>query len=365
MEETVDLLTLQRAVKEGLQDLFPGKLWVKAEIASIQARASGHCYLELVQSENGVQKAKVKGIIWASLYPSIAFAFKQSTGSPLAVGQQVLLHCLINYSELYSLSLIIDDISPEFTLGDAERRRRETIAALEKEDLIEKQKSLKLSPLPYRLAVISAHDAAGYGDFKRHLSSNAYGFRYEVSLFEALMQGAAAPSSISDALEQVELSSPAFDAVLILRGGGSNLDLACFDDYGLCSCIALCSIPVFTAIGHERDSHVADMVAYRAVKTPTALADEFIDMYCSEDERISFLENSLRTTVAAVFARLLSSLDEAERRMEKADPRAVLSRGYTLAAHRDGTLVRSAGELAPGDELRIVFADGEKEVRVL
>lgn len=331
-EAAVDLLTLLRSVKEGLTELFPRSLWVKAEIAQLQP--GNHCYLELVQSEKGVQKAKVRGIIWASQYPRIAQKFFRVTGSRLEVGQQVLLHCKVNFSELYSFSLIIDDISPEYTLGDAQRRRRETLERLEKEGLLERQKSLTLARLPYRLAVISSEGAAGYGDFCTHLGQNEYGFVFKVSLFPAAMQGNDAPLSIAQAISSIEEEShlalqerkkgggsggkAPFDAILIMRGGGANLDLACYDDYTLAKAIALCPIPVFTAIGHERDRHIADMVAYEYVKTPTALADKFISMYCAEDEQIDYYEDRIRTLVLSSLSHSLASLDGIEKRISSA-----------------------------------------------
>ncbi len=348
----VDLLTLLQAVKEELTASFPQSLWVKAEIAQIQLK--NHCYLELVQSRNGVQKAKARGIIWASQYPLIAHKFLKITGSQLSIGQQVLLHCRVNFSELYSFSLIIDDISPEYTLGDAERRKRETIERLEKEGLFDRQKGLSLARLPYHLAVISASDAAGYGDFCKHLKENPYGFVFDVRLFPAVMQGESSPESIAQAISHVvdaagvglpgqgkdcenmdgavkhvgrvagegkngqEGESSGFDAILIMRGGGANLDLACYDDYTLAKAIALCPIPVFTAIGHERDNHIADMVAFEYVKTPTALADKFIAMYCAEDEQISYYEDRIRTLVLSSLSHSVASLDGIEKRIASA-----------------------------------------------
>lgn len=355
--EYIDLLTLQSSIREGLEELFPESVWVKAEIAAVQTRMNGHCYMDLVQSEDGRQLAKVKAVIWKSKYPLLRAFFKDATGKELEVGQQILVRAQVNYSELYGLSLIIDDINPEFTVGDAEIKKRETIKKLEEEGMMELQQKLELAALPYRLAVISAPDAAGFGDFRNHLTQNPYGFYFEVDLFPAAMQGESAPASIADALGEVEAAA-AYDAVLILRGGGSNLDLACFDDYGLALAIAQCSIPVFTAIGHDKDYHVADMVAYRFVKTPTALADEFVDMYAAEDERISSLGARLKLAFAAKIAQRLSALDELDRRIKAADPRAVLARGYTLAVDSNSRVVKTVKAIRVGDSLTIMLSDG-------
>ncbi|MBP5172174.1 MAG: exodeoxyribonuclease VII large subunit [Bacteroidales bacterium] len=381
--EYMDLLTLQSTIKDGLTELFPEKVWVKAEIAAVQARMNGHCYLDLVQSEDGRQLAKVKAVIWKSKYPLLRAFFKDATGKELEVGQQVLVLAEVNYSELYGLSLVVDDINPEFTVGDAELRKQQTIKMLQEEGMMDLQQELVLAVIPYKLAVISAPDAAGFGDFKRHLTENQYGFYFEVDLFPATMQGDSAPESIADALGAVEAAGcvkgtkgrataaggtgskhPGYDAVLILRGGGSNLDLACFDDYGLALAIAQCPIPVFTAIGHDRDYHVADMVAYRFVKTPTALADEFIQMYMAEDERIGSLGARLARAFAAKIQQRLSALDELDRRIKAADPRAVLSRGYTLAVDANGRVIKSAAAVKAGDSISIMLSDGILTARI-
>lgn len=363
--DSYDLYTLLRELREALSDCFPGRVWVRAEIASIQVRTNGHCYMDLVQSENGQQKAKVKAVIWGSRYPMIARFFRETTGSALEVGQQILVRAQVSFSELYGLSLSIDDINPEFTLGDAQARRQQTIDRLQAEGLIERQKQLSLPMLPYRFAVISAPDAAGYGDFCRQLLENRYGFRFEVSLFEAVMQGASAPSSIIAALSAATSGPESFDAVLIMRGGGSNLDLACFDDYELGAAIARSSVPVLCAIGHDRDFHVADMVSWDYVKTPTALADFFISVFISEDERISALSHRLHVAFSNKLLRMEGDLDRLYQRIVNADPRAVLSRGYTLAVDASGKVIKSAGDVKKGDRITVMLSDGSLEAVIV
>ena len=356
--EYIDLLELQSRLREEIEESFPERCWVRAEIASVQAKANGHCYLDLSQSEEGRIVAKAKAVIWRSRYAPLRAYFREATGGDLAPGMEVLLRVQVSYSELYGLSLTVEEIEPRFTLGAAELQRRRTLEKLEADGLLDRQQELEPALLPYRLAVISARDAAGYGDFRRHLEENAYGFTFEVQLFEATMQGEDAPASIVDALERVECAPAPFDAVLILRGGGSALDLACFDDYGLCFAIANCPVPVYTAIGHDRDVHVADRVAYEAVKTPTALADRFIDALAAEDERISAFTGRLRMAFAAKLAEMEQRVLALGERIRAADPRGVLARGYTLVTDAQGVVVKSARQLQEGRRFRVLFADG-------
>ena len=265
----------------------------------------------------------------------------------------------VNYSELYGVSLIIQDIDFQATIGDAELRRRQTLERLEKEGLLDLQKEFALPRLPYRLAVVSAPDAAGYGDFRRHLLENEFGFAFDVTLFEATMQGDKAPASIAEALERIAGQEDGrFDAALILRGGGSMLDLACFDDYELCAAIARMPVPVFTAIGHDRDVHAADMVACTSVKTPTALADLFIDAVAAEDELISSFLSRLKLAFMAKLAVREERVSRLETRIAAANPRLLMERGYTLVTGPSGALLRSASGVVPGDTIKVLFPDG-------
>lgn len=363
--ETIDLLELQRRLKEGLEEAFPEKLWVKAEIASISVKANGHCYLDLCQNDEDGTVAKVKAMIWHNKYVVLSKYFEAATGSALKAGISVLFKVQVNYSELYGLSLMVDDLDAEFTLGQAELTRRKTIEALKEDGLMDLQKELAFPELPYSLAVVSARDAAGYGDFCHHLLDNEYGFKFNVELFEATMQGEAAPQSVADALAAIETCGNNYDAVLIMRGGGSNLDLACFDDYSMCFAIANCGIPVFTAIGHDRDVHVADMVAYDSVKTPTALADLMIDCYAAEDERISSYCHRLRLAFGAKLSAMEAKVDLLESRIKGADPRNILSRGYTLVADSKGVVVKSAKTLKKGDQITVYLSDGQAKAEIL
>ena len=362
--EPLDLLTLQSDIRRTLEDCFTEAVWVRAEVVSLSVKG-GHCYMELCQTGPKGIVAKARAVIWRSKYCVLESFFREATGSALKAGIGLLLHAAVNYSEVYGLSLVVDDLDPQFTLGEKELLRRRCIAKLEEEGLTEAQRRLDMADLPYSLAVVSAEGAAGYGDFCRHLHENAYGFTLRTVLFDAVMQGAGAPASIIAALERIESSGERFDAILVLRGGGSVLDLDCFDDYDLCARIAHCGIPVLTAIGHDRDRHVADMVAYEALKTPTALADYFLDIYEAEDERISSFSSRLHRAFLNKIAALESRLDVLQTRIKAADPRSILSRGYVLPADSGGRVLKSVSGIKAGDRIRLLFSDGRLDCEVL
>ena len=385
-KEFIDLFEFQSRLKEGVELLFPKRIWLKAEISAIKARNGGHCYLELSQSNENGLIAKASAAIWSSRYRFIAPYFESVTGSPLQEGMSILVEVQPSYSQLYGFTLVINDIDPEFSLGLQEMERQKTIERLQQEGLMGLQKELPFPYLPYRFAVISAEDAAGYRDFVRHIAENPYGFKVELDLFPALMQGKDCPGSIVAALDAVLDSQMEYDAVLILRGGGSKLDLACYDDYQMAAVIAQYPIPVLTAVGHDQDFHVCDMVAYEYLKTPTALADYIMEIYEGEDERISsaqtriklavsnrlYREDALLDSLAArikgafslKIAAMESTLQVLWTRIESADPRRILQRGYVLATDAEGVVLKGVAGRNVGDKVAMMFADGTLECTV-
>jgi exodeoxyribonuclease VII large subunit len=354
----LELLELQTLIREGVEEALPGSVRVRAEIASLQRRTNGHCYLELCEQGPRGPVAKARAIIWRSSWEPISAKFSKATGESIKEGLSLIFEVTVTYSELYGLSLIIEDIDVGAVLGEAELARRRTIARLTEEGLMDLQKELALPEVPYAIAVISAPDAAGYGDFRRHLLENEYGFAFEITLFEATMQGESAPDSIASAISRIENSGQDYDAVFIMRGGGSVLDLSCFDDYALCAAIARCPIPVYTAIGHDRDVHVADMAACGSVKTPTALAALCIDAVAAEDERLGSLGARLRLAFIGKISAMESRLAVLQARIKAADPRSILARGYALVTDAGGVVIKNASPVEIGDNIQVRYSDG-------
>lgn len=389
MEEKnpIGLLALQEQVKRHLEDHFFESVWLQAEISELKQNPSGHCYLTLVEKDprSNAMLARASAVVWASTWRMVKPYFEAQTGRSLAPGLSVLVRVQVSYSVLYGLSLVIYDIDPSFTVGELELARQRTIARLEAEGMFDMNAQLSLPLLPRRLAVVSSPTAAGWRDFRRQLEGNEYGFRFRLQLFPAVMQGDAAPESIIGALDQIAAEADSFDAVLILRGGGGAMDLVCFDDYELAVNVAQFPLPVLTGIGHDHDFHIVDMVAHTHVKTPTALADWLLDRFSGEawrlDTLVQRLHLAVRTHAAAQLGALeslklrlvhaaldrhadaLHALDLLERRVEAADPRRALDRGFLIAL-KDGRRADRAAAFTPGDRLTLLFRDGSVEAEV-
>ena len=272
----LSLGALLSQVRAALHHRFPDSHWVMAEVAELSRprQVGGHCYLTLTEPATGAESlgftAQARATLWGSRYQQLAPAFAEATGQELRPGLRLLLRVKVTFHEQYGFSLDIQAIDPSYTVGELARQRLATLRRLQEKDLLERQQRLALPLGPQRLAVISSPTAAGFQDFVRQLEEAPYDFT--LTLFPALMQGEEAPASIRAALDQIRPRRHQFEVVILIRGGGSKTDLLAFDEYGLAAAVAAFPLPVLTGIGHERDAAVVDLVAHRALKTPTAVA---------------------------------------------------------------------------------------------
>lgn len=400
----ISLTELQEIIRDKLYEALPEFYWVVAEIAEMKVNTSGHCYLELTGSEQtgGKVTSRARATIWASKFRSLNTFFTATTGIPLRQGITILFKATVEYHELYGLSLNISDIDPSYTAGDMALRRAAIIRRLTAEGVMTMNRELDLAPYPRKIAVISSSKAAGYQDFINHLTHNPYDYVFVPQLFEAVMQGEATEYSVIEALDNISGEASKFDAVVIIRGGGSTTDLSWFDSYDIAFHVTQFPLPVLTGIGHEKDLSITDMVAWRSLKTPTAVADFLVgqvvecenhivemaeslssaagDSITSAGEHLASLLN--RTTATArLHIRVKSeqllhytenlrktgnnsvrSANDTANRLDQSlkllDPASVMRRGFTITTKR-GKIIRSAADLQPGDSLLTHFVNGK------
>lgn len=333
----ISLYQLQTLVKEALEHQMPLSYWVTAEIGELKVNQSGHCYLELVEKggANQVPRARANAMIWRGTYGALRSYFASATGRELERGMNVLLKMAVNFHQLYGLSFVISDIDPLYTLGDMERQRQETIDRLREEGVFDMNRGLGLPYVVQRVAVVSSRNAAGYQDFMNEIAAG--GYHFEVTLFEAVMQGHATEDSVIAALESIVEDGREFDAVVIIRGGGSQSDLAAFDSYRLSSHIAQFPIAVVTGIGHDKDQSVTDLVACVSLKTPTAVAAWLVAGLAEFETYLNQLQNSALDLTNAYF-------DREKRRLQIA-AMSLSQTSSALTRKMEIRLERLAGEL--------------------
>ena len=393
--EHLTLRQLNLMVRDAIEMQMPDEYWVEAELAECRERG-GHCYLELIEKEDTTNTpvAKASAKCWRQTWQMIQPYFERTTGQALRTGMKVLLKVYAQFHETYGFSWIVTDIDPTYTLGDMARKRQEIIRQLKEEGVFDLQRELCIPLFAKRIAVISAAEAAGYGDFCRQLEDNEYGFKFETTLFPAIMQGEQVESSVVAALNAIYHSIRDFDVVVIIRGGGATSDLSGFDTLALAENVAQFPIPVITGIGHDRDESILDMVANTRVKTPTAAAALLIDNLRQVLERINNAQQritlaihqrianhksrltSLQTLIPALVERTLSNakhriellenrlpavteriitnqkhkLSQIELMLQSYDPQLLLKRGYSITL-MNGRAIRDPKELKVGDEI--------------
>ena len=376
---SLSLSELCAQLDECIQQGLPGTYWVRAEIAQLSEK--GHCYLELIEkADRGMFAAKMRATCWSNKWQLVSAYFQQETGKRPEPGMQVLVEVSVEFHPVYGLSLNIQNIDPSFTLGDMARQRQLTLQQLEKDGVLDMNKSLALPAVIRRVAVISAEGAAGYGDFCHQLINNAYHLRFSTELFPAVMQGDQAVRSILSALDAVAENADDFDCVAIIRGGGATTDLTCFDSYDIASHCAQFPLPVLSGIGHTRDVSVVDMVVFQALKTPTAVAEMLIDhnaqqlvridelgqrlsriavqMVAVRRQQIEQLRLTLQYTISRTLQTERNKLQMFDQAIRLHSPEQIFKKGYSLTLC-DGKPVRRASDIPVGTTITSVLSDGE------
>ncbi len=401
-DKHIRLSELQGSISQTLRERFALPVWVSAEVSEIKVNYSGHCYMELIEKgeSDGVAKAQARAVIWRNNYPKIVGYFEAESGAKLERGVKVLVKVMVNYHELYGLSLQIIDIDATYTLGDMERQRQKAIAQLQSDGVWDMNREQPMPMLVQRIAVISSRTAAGYQDFCNELTKGGYYFK--ATLFDSVMQGAGAEDSIVDSLCAIAEVEERFDVVVIIRGGGSISDLNCFNGYRLSSYVAQFPLPVIAGIGHDKDVSVVDLVSQVSLKTPTAVAgwltdrsaqiDGWLDSaaltlhdgatnitrryeltlerYTSETgtltsqyfaESLALLEQQAESLATQSNLRIESEgqrLTHAAEIIESHSPDNLLRLGFSLIKSLNNKTITSKEELNRGDQITIQLHDG-------
>lgn len=252
-----------------IQHFSSVNFWITAELIRINEK-NGHFYMELADSNKTQTTARSQAVIWASRYRSIVteVGAKELHGI-LQPGNRILLNVKIEYHAVFGLKLKVRDIDPSYSYGEIERKKQAVIEQLKKENLLLRQQKVILPTVIKRIALIGSPNTSGFRDFLNELFNNHEFHQFKIKEFPVSVQGTAAAKEIVTAFEQANQFD--VDAIVLLRGGGSKMDLSLFDDYSIAKAIAVSRLPVLTGIGHETDEVVADLVARMHFTTPTAV----------------------------------------------------------------------------------------------
>lgn len=292
-KQVFTLLQVTSSIRKTIEQRYTQSYWVKAEMHKLNRFPSGHAFPELVQKEGEKIIAQINGTIWKQNLDRINKQFIQIVKEPLKDGISLLFLVKINFSETYGLSLQILDIDPSYSLGELQKQRDETLRKLLELGILNKNQHLNFPLLPKRIAIISADSSKGLSDFMEILNNSEEGFSFFSFLFPAYLQGDLAVNSIIGALEKVKQVKHFFDLVVIVRGGGAEVSMTCYNNFNLCKAIAEFPLPIMTGIGHSTNLTVAEMVCFRNAITPTKLAEYLIQIFREFDLKINNCQSQI------------------------------------------------------------------------
>jgi exodeoxyribonuclease VII large subunit len=400
------LLQLNRSIKNALETKAGSQgFWVKAEIANLNKAKAGHYYLELVEESDGRKQAAIRGTIWAREVTMITQELGDSADRILSIGSEIVFRCKVIFHEVFGMSLNISEIDLTIMLGELEKRKKATIETITKEGRREMNKMKPLPSVVHKVAIIGSPGTSGFRDFMLHVLKNEYRYRFEIDVIATKVQGAEAAVELKLGLDAATAMN--VDVVVMVRGGGSPLDLDCFNDLELAMKMSEMEIPVLTGIGHETDICVADLVAHKFFKTPTDVGDFLVDRtmrfesllieiatkvgsrskeYLSREKKmldsakvllgetpkrmlnekgLAFenISQDLTREIERVFVRQKESLQMLGNTMELLKPEKTLSRGYSIL-RKDGKAVVSVKELGKGDQVEIQIKDGKVKAQI-
>lgn len=403
------LLEVTKSIQKTIADRYKSLYWIKAEMNKLNHyKHSGHCYPELVEKKDGKIVAEIRSILWKMDFDRINHQFIQLLKEPLRDGITILFQAGVSYDPLYGLSLRIVDIDPTFVLGELEKEKKESITRLQQEGLFDANKRLPFPLVPKRLAIISVETSKGLSDFFKIITHNPWGYKFETTLYPALLQGDKSIPSIIRQLAVIAEHLEDYDAVAIIRGGGGEVGLSSYNNYALSKAIAIFPIPVLTGIGHSTNETVSEMVAYKNAITPSELADFLIQKFhnfsipvdqalekisssahrifdsqtqvltqlaqrlswsgqqkiASEQHKVALLTQHIRLYSSQIIRENATSLDHFQRLLNLADPLLLLKRGFSITK-LNGRAIISHEELQDGDEIETTYASGSTISRVI
>lgn len=303
----ISLTDLLARAGAAIDNAFPRPEWVRIEISNLTIHTSGHVYIDAIdRDENAVALSKSRAVMWRAQANKIGKKFLDATGRALGKGLKVLVLIQPEFTEQHGFQLIITDVDPSYTIGDMAERLKRIREALDHEGESDKNKNLP-TPLDFmRVAVLAPESAAGLGDFNVTAHRLAAAGLCTFTYFYATFQGESTKASLKQAFidaNDAHGQSP-FDALVMIRGGGAEADLAWLNEYLLAKLVCRFKCPVITGIGHERDKTILDEYAHLSLGTPSMVIAHIRDVITL---RASAGHENWITIVQTVLARLASA----------------------------------------------------------
>jgi exodeoxyribonuclease VII large subunit len=364
MPNRLRLSELIGEIDDVIQDRFAGEtFWITAEITDVKKQADKRwCFLKFIEKEGNLISAEIKGVFWSNAYDNVV-QFEKLSGQPFANGLEITCNVRVRFHKRFGIDLEVLEIDHTYAIGKLEHEKQQTLDRLVNENptlirLVDGQyfttnKSLELPIVLQRIALVTAPDSDGQRDFKQEIANNTYGYAFSVTEFLTQIQGDNSSNLIIQKLKQIEAEKERFDVVAIVRGGGSQTDFKPFDDYELSKYVATFPLPIFTGIGHDRNTSIVDLMA-RQHKTPTKVASSIVEHNFNFETEIIELKDRLLETTERMIDKAKDNLLQMRRTVKAYSPSTILNKGYAIITSNDQIII-DPKDIKPNSEIKTIL----------
>lgn len=365
MAKRLRLSELVNEIDEAIQNRFAGEtFWITAEITDVKPQdpSRNYRFIKFIEKSGATTLASIDAVFWARSLNQIE-KFEKITNTTFRNGLELTCKVVVTFNNRYGLKLEVVEIDCTYALGQIELERQQTIEKLLKDNpktikRIDEQfftfnKSLELPIVIQRIAFITAPNSDGQRDFNQELKVNKHKYAFSVSEFLTQIQGDTSSKLIIQKLKLIEAEKENYDIVVIARGGGSQTDLQPFDDYELSKYVATFPLPIYTGIGHDRNTSIVDLMA-RQYKTPTKVASSIIDHNFNFESEILDFKDRFFDTAESMLDEAKDSLLQMKRTVKAYSPTTILNKGYAIITSNDQIIINPK-DIKPNSEIKTIL----------
>jgi exodeoxyribonuclease VII large subunit len=358
------LSTLVNEIDATIRNRFAGNtFWIKAEITDVKKQPDKQwCFLKFIEKDGNTITTEMKAVFWSNAYYNIV-AFEKETQQSFASGLEITCNVRVRFHKRYGIDLEVLEIDFAYAVGKLELERKQildrlvrdnpSIKLLENGSYTTPNKQTLLPTVFQSIALITAPNSDGQRDFNKVIDHNKYGYAFAVTPFLTTIQGDTASLLILQQLQLIADSKLHFDVVVIVRGGGSDIDFKSFNDYELARTIALFPIPILTGIGHDRNTSIADLMA-RQLKTPTEVATFILENNMSFEREIEILKERFFYNIDKALKEAATALAGYRQRVKNLHPTTILNKGFAIVK-MNNKIITNPQSINPSDEIQVIL----------
>lgn len=358
------LSTLINEIDATIRNRFAGNtFWIKAEITDVKKQPDKQwCFLKFIEKDGNTITTEMKAVFWSNAYYNIV-AFEKETQQVFASGLEITCNVRVRFHKRYGIDLEVLEIDFAYAVGKLELERKQILDRLVSENPSIQLQSNGSYNTPNRqillptvfksIALITAPNSDGQRDFNKVIDHNKYGYAFAVTPFLTTIQGDTASLLILQQLQLISASNLHFDVVVIVRGGGSDIDFKSFNDYELAKAIALFPTPILTGIGHDRNTSIADLMA-RQLKTPTEVATFILENNMSFEREIEILKERFFYSIDKALKEAATALTGYRQRVKNLHPTTILNKGFAIVK-MNNKIITNPQNINTADEIQVIL----------